>query len=128
MSVRRRRRPTLRPNNPMTEPGYPIASSAPSKADSTSLETICQQVQSLRMLFVATLMALLVLSVAVDFYLWYQVKMVRKELTTTYAVLEDYQKNKEPLLHKMVAGLQRFSQSHSDVEPLLDKYSIKPPS
>ena len=80
------------------------------------------------MLFVATLMALLVLSVAVDFYLWYQVKMVRKELTTTYAFLEDYQKNKEPLLNKMVAGLQRFSQSHADVKPLLDKYSIKPPA
>ena len=110
----------------MTDPGYPTASVAPAKDDSASPETIHRQLQSLRLLFVATLMALLVLSVAVDFYLWYQVKMVRKELTTTYAFLEDYQKNKEPLLNKMVAGLQKFSQSHADVKPLLERYSIKP--
>ena len=55
------------------------------------------------MLFVATLMALLILCLGVDFHLWYQVKMVRKELPTTYAFLEDYQKNKEPLLNKLVA-------------------------
>ncbi len=41
--------------------------------------------------------------------------------------LEDYKKNKEPLLNKLVAGLLTYSQGHPDVKPLLDRYSIKPP-
>src|ERR1044072_6173398 len=114
MSVRRQRRPCPQGNNSMSEPGYPIASLAPSKGDSASPETICRQLQVLRILFIATLVALLVLSVAVDFYLSFQAKMVRKESTTTYSFLKDYQKNKEPLLNKLVPGLQKFSQSHSE--------------
>jgi len=112
----------------MTEPGYPTATLAATPGESVSVETVNRQLRSLRLLFVATLLALLVFGAGVDFYLWYQVKMVRKELTATFSFLEDFQKNKEPLLNKLVAGLQVYSQSHADVKPLLDKYSIRPPA
>jgi hypothetical protein len=110
----------------MTDPDSPTASLAPATREPARPETLESQLQSLRLLFVATLMALLVLSVGVDFYLWYQVKLVRHELNATYAFLSDYQKTKEPLLTRLIAGLQTFAQSHPDITPLLDKYNIRP--
>jgi len=76
-------------------------------------------------------MALLILTVGVDFYLWYQVKTVRRDLNTNYAFLaflEDYQKNREPILNKLVTGLQSLAQSHPDLTPILEKYNIKLPN
>ena len=110
----------------MPEPDSPTASLAPATREPALPETPERQLQSLRLLFVATLMALLVLSVGVDFYLWYQVRLVRNELIATYAFLSDYQKTKEPLLTKLIAGLQTFAQTHPDITPLLDKYNIRP--
>jgi len=76
-------------------------------------------------MFVATLMALVILCLSVDFYSWYQVKMVRKELKGTSAFLEDYRNNKEPMLNRLIAGLQTLAQNHPDVAPILEKYGIK---
>jgi hypothetical protein len=115
----------------MTEPQFPAPSLAPSPGEGTSTETLRRQLQSLRMMFVAALMALLILTVGVDFYLWYQVKTVRRDLNTNYAFLaflEDYQKNREPMLNKLVTGLQSLAQSHPDLTPMLEKYNIKLPA
>ena len=110
----------------MPEPDSPTTSRDPATRESALPESPERQLQSLRLLFVATLMALLVLSVAVDFYLWYQVRLVRNELNATYAFLADCQKTKEPLLTKLIAGLQTFARTHPDIAPLLDKYNIRP--
>ena len=110
----------------MTEPDSPTASRAPTTREPALPQTPGRQIQNLRLLFVATLMALLILSLGVDFYLWYQVRLVRHELNATYAFLSDYQKTKQPFLTKLISGLQTFAQSHPDITPLLDKYNIRP--
>ena len=111
----------------MIEPGFSSASTTPSTGEATSRDTLERQVQSLRVLFVATLMALLILCLGVDFYLLYQVKLVRKELKGTSAFLEDYQKNKEPALNRLITGLQTLAQNYPDLTPILEKYGIKSP-
>jgi hypothetical protein len=110
----------------MTEPESPTTPFGASTSEATSPEPLQRQFQSLRTLFVATLMALLLLSVGVDIYFWYQVKLVHKELDATRAFLNDYQKTKEPLLAKLLSGLQTFAQSHPDFTPILEKYGVKP--
>lgn len=110
----------------MNQPELSAAPQTSTAAERTPLESWEQQWRSWQFLFTATLMALLLLAVGVDFFLWYQVKLVRKELKGTYAFMEDYQKNKEPLLRGLINGLQNLAPNHADVGQLIEKYGIKP--
>ena len=67
----------------MTGPEYSTSSSGASTSEGASREPLQQQLESLRTLFVATLMALLLLSMSVDIYLFRQFWMVRKDLAVT---------------------------------------------
>src|ERR1051326_7937857 len=112
----RRRPPIPPPSNLMNQPELSAApQSSAAAAERTPLEAWEQQWRSWQFLFTATLMAVLLLAVGVDLYLWYQVKLVRKELKGTYAFLEDYQKSKDPLLNGLINGLQTLAPNHSDV-------------
>lgn len=110
----------------MTESEISSAPHAPAVAGPGLLGEPERQLRSLYLLFVATLMALVVLAVGIDFYLWYQVKLVRKELKATYGFLEEYQRNKEPLVKGLITGLQNLGQTQPDVARLLEKYGVKP--
>jgi len=106
-------------------PTTPVAGSATELASPEPPEAFLAQLGRLRALLVATLMAILLLSVGVDWYLLYQVRMVRTELKATYAIIEDYRNNKEPLLNRLITGLQMLAENHPDLNPLLAKYNIK---
>lgn len=110
----------------MTGPEYSTSSSGASTSEGASREPLQQQLESLRALFVAALMALLLLSMSVDIYLFRQFWMVRKDLAVTATFLEDYRKNKEPLLNTFVTRLQDFARSHPDLTPVLERYGIRP--
>ncbi len=110
----------------MTEPEFPATSLATGSDRAVAPETLRDQIQTLRALLVATLAALLLLGAAVNIYLVRQFWMVRKDLATTQSFLQDYQKNKEPVLNEFVARLQGFAQDHPDLNPILEKYGIKP--
>jgi len=90
-----------------------------------SPEALQQQLQSLRLLFVAALMAILLFSVGVNIYLFRQVSMVRKELDATNGFLDEYNK-KDPLLSQFIVQLQTYAQTHPDFNPVLEKYNLKP--
>lgn len=110
----------------MTGPEFSPSSSSASTSEGASREALQQQFESLRALFIAALMALLLFSLGVDIYLSRQFWMVRKDLAVTNSFLDDYRKNKEPLLNTFVTRLQDFAQSHPDLTPVLEKYGIKP--
>ena len=110
----------------MTEPEFPATSLATGSDRAVAPETLRDQIQTLRALLVATLAALLLLGAAVNIYLVRQFWMVRKDLATTQSFLQDYQKNKEPVLNEFVTRLQGFAQDHPDLTPILEKYGIKP--
>lgn len=109
----------------MTEPESPATSLATGSDRAVAPETLRDQIQTLRALLVAALIALLLLGAAVNIYLVRQFWMVRKDLAATQSFLQDYQKNKEPVLNEFVARLQGFAQDHPDLNPILEKYGIK---
>ena len=110
----------------MTDPEIPRTSFAGGAGQAASGEALQAQLQNLRALFAAALMALLLLNVAVNIYLFRQFWMMRNDVQMTNSFLQDYQKNKEPLLNRLVAGLQTFARNHPDFTPILEKYGIKP--
>lgn len=101
----------------MTEPEFPATSLATGSDRAVAPETLRDQLQTLRALLVAALMALLLLGAAVNIYLVRQFWMVRKDLAATQSFLQDYQKNKEPMLNEFVTRLQGFAQDHPDLTP-----------
>jgi hypothetical protein len=95
-----------------------------------SLESLQQQVQSLRGLLIGALMALFLLSVALNLFLYRQDNLVRKELaavrTASRNLVADYETNKQPLIQMFVSKLQEYARAHSDFNPVLQKYNILP--
>jgi hypothetical protein len=83
-----------------------------------------EQVRSLRAWFRVTLVALLGLSAGVNLFFFRQVSLVRRELEAARAVVQEYQKVKEPLMNTFVGNLQVYASTHPDFVPVLDKYQI----
>ena len=112
----------------MTEPE--LSTTSPERAGAPAQDAVAQplegQVRSLQLLLIATLMSLFVFGLGLDVYLGYQVAVVRKDLKATYAFLEDYRRNREPLLKGLILGLQSLGPNHAEVAQLLEKYGIKP--
>jgi hypothetical protein len=95
-----------------------------------SVQHLQQQVESLRGLLIGALMALFLLSVAVNLFLFRQDSLVRKELaaarTASRNMLSDYETNKRPLIQAFVSKLQDYAKTHPDFNPVLQKYNLSP--
>lgn len=107
----------------MTELPNPIE---PAIARPTSPHALEQQVHSLQALFVAMLMALLLLSAGVNIFLFRQVSMVRKDLEASQRIVDEYEATKKQLINTFVTRLQGYAQSHPDFQPILHKYGVSP--
>lgn len=94
----------------------------------SSPENLQQQVESLRSLLIGALMALFLLSVAVNLFLYRQDSLVRKELAAVRAgsrnLLADFEANKQPLIQRFISKLQEYAKAHPDFQPVLRKYNI----
>lgn len=111
----------------MTEPDNPVGASGmtrPSEGPASQRE-MHEELQRLRSLFNTTLLATLLLSVAVNAFLFYQYRIIRAELDGARKLTQEFQTTKWPLVNKLVTGLQSFSQTHPDFTPILEKYGLK---
>lgn len=96
----------------------------------TSLPTITvaeldQQSQDLRTLLMATLVALLVLSLSVNLFLGKQMRQVRAQVSASRPAIQRLQTQfyeKEPNMKNFIVALQSFAAAHRDFQPVLDKY------
>jgi hypothetical protein len=93
--------------------------------DSVSLSDLRAEVHSLWSLLNGTVLAVLLLSVGVNAYLYYQDRIVRAELGASKKMVQDFESTKGPLISKFVSSLQGFAQHHPDFNPILDKYGIR---
>src|SRR6266511_1626918 len=120
------RRPS--PNDVMTEPDKASeASSLESVAgEAIALQTLRSEVRTLRSLFSAAALALLLLSFGINAYLFYQDRILRKELNAAKRMTQEFETVKRPMLNNFVGRLQDFARSHPDINPILDKYGIRP--
>ena len=112
----------------MTEPeNASVSASLESLAgDSSALQTLQNEVRTLRSLFSAATMALLLLSFGINAFLYYQDRIVRKELDAAKKMAQEFETVRRPMISMFVARLQDFARSHPDINPILDKYGIRP--
>ena len=91
-----------------------------------TLQTLRDEVRTLRSLFRASALALILLSFAINAYLYYQDRIVRRELEAAKKIAQEFETVKRPVIGKFVNRLQEYARSHPDINPILDKYGIKP--
>lgn len=86
------------------------------------------QFEGLRKLFIATLVAMLVLGISLNIFLLRQTAIVRKDLQNIRPQVDqlvaNFQKNEEPEMKRFVNALIEFSKTHPEFKPILSKYKI----
>jgi len=112
----------------MTEPENASVSASLESltGDSSALQTLQNEVRTLRSLFSAATMALLLLSFGINAFLYYQDRIVRKELDAAKKTAQEFETVKRPIVSSFITRLQDFARSHPDINPILDKYGIRP--
>ena len=93
--------------------------------ESEALQTLRDEVRSLRSLFRAATMALVLLSFGINGYLYYQDRILRKELDAARKMAREFETVRRPMVNAFVTRLQDFARSHPDINPILDKYGIR---
>jgi len=94
--------------------------------ESAGLQTLRDEVRTLRSLFSAAAMALLLLSFGINAYLYYQDRILRKELDTAKKMTQEFETVRRPMVNTFITRLQDFALSHPEINPILDKYGIRP--
>jgi glutamate/tyrosine decarboxylase-like PLP-dependent enzyme len=94
--------------------------------ESAALQTLRDEVRTLRSLFSAAAMALLLLSFGINAYLYYQDRILRQELDTAKKMAQEFETVRRPMVNTFITRLQEFARSHPDIKPILDKYGIRP--
>ena len=112
----------------MTEPeNASVSASLESLAgDSSALQTLQNEVRTLRSLFSAATMALLLLSFGINAFLYYQDRILRKELDAAKKMAQEFETVKRPIVSSFITRLQDFARSNPDINPILEKYGIRP--
>ena len=85
------------------------------------------QIASLQRQVMILLLALIVVSGTLAFYLWYQSHIIGKDLAAiepqAAQIIRSYQQN-EPNMEKFVQQLEAYGQTHPDFQAILKKYPI----
>jgi hypothetical protein len=86
------------------------------------------QLEGLRKLFVATLVAVLILGISLNIFLLRQTAFVRRDLQMVRPqvtqLLANFEKNEEQKIKGFINSLIEFSKAHPDFKPILTKYNI----
>lgn len=93
----------------------------------SSTQPMQHEFQTLKNLFLAVLVLLVVLSGSVDLYLWRQVSVQRRQnmdnQAKVNAFLDEFKRNNLSSMISFVSSLSTFARSNPDVAPILQKYS-----
>jgi glutamate/tyrosine decarboxylase-like PLP-dependent enzyme len=94
--------------------------------ESAALQSLREEVRTLRSLFNAAAMALLLLSFGINAYLYYQDRVLRRDLDAAKKMAQEFETVRRPMVSTFITQLQDFARSHPDINPILDKYGIRP--
>lgn len=112
--------PDSRPQ-PTPDPTRP----RPAEFQRVSMVELEQQCHDLRTILTAALVALVVLSFAVNLFLAKQMRMVRAKVTESRPIIQRMQaefQRKEPNMQKFISSLQSFATTNPEFQPVLMRY------
>jgi hypothetical protein len=91
----------------------------------SSIEELQRQVRSLRILFLATLGVLVLLSFALNVFIFRQVSLVSRQLDENQKFVADYNQVTLPMIADFLPKLAAFSKTNAEIGRLLAKYNIQ---
>lgn len=101
-------------DQPMLIPAAP----APATIETEELD---RDIATLRGVVFWVIVGLLLLSLAVNLFLWRQVRNVRAEMIAEQRQVDDYAKA-DPAVRDLMRRLHAFAASHPDFQPIMAKY------
>jgi len=111
------------PERPAPQPGFPMQ--RPTSLPTITVAELEQQCQDLRTLLTATFVALLVLALSLNLFLYKQMRLVRAKVSESRPAIQRLQaqfQEKEPNMKNFIVALQSFAAAHRDFQPVLEKY------
>lgn len=111
------------PELPAQQAAFPLQ--RPTSLPNITGAELEQQCQDLRTLLTATFVALLVLTLSVNLFLYKQMRLVRAKVSESRPTIQRLQaqfKEKEPNMKSFIVALQTFAAANRDFQPVLDKY------
>jgi hypothetical protein len=88
---------------------------------------LTDQITALRRQMITLLLALIVVSGTLSVYLWYQSRVVGKEINViqpqAMEIVQMFNQRK-PVVEKLVTQLVAYGRTHPDFQPILKKYGI----
>ena len=135
------------PNHPESSPSHSTDQPAPAQPELTSSEPtsteppftlkeerrppsrgelLQAQYNFLETLFAASISALILLSLALNLFLFKQMRLARGQASAQRPEInksvDRFQSNNEPVIRDFVAQLERFGATNANFRPILDKY------
>jgi hypothetical protein len=100
-------------------------------SDQTDSADLQMQFDSLRHYVLSVLILVIVVTGALNIYLYYQFKAAGRELETARPMVQNlvsgYNRGDGPALEKFVRDSMEYGRTHPDFGPYLDKYGLRPP-
>jgi hypothetical protein len=110
-------------NTPESQPD--LLSAQPAPDPFAAIEGLKQQTQKLNTLLRVTLIALVVMSLGVNGFLFKQVRMLHRQLAQERPLINrmwaEFQKQ-DPMFRAFAAKLQNYGYTHREFLPILDRY------
>jgi hypothetical protein len=97
---------------------------------SPDLEALRREYQSLRVLFQAVVVTMIVFTGSLTIFLWRQTSLLRRQVQASRPMVNqlanDYQKIGGPMVKSFLSELHGFSKTNPDFTPILTKYMSSP--
>ena len=91
--------------------------------------SVSEALTTLQLQFQATLIILIMLSGAINLYLYRQYNTLRKEAIVLEPQVEQmnegYERTTVPLRNKFLSLLMDYTKAHPDFQPIMDKYKVQ---
>ena len=114
------------PPQPAPAPGPSLAPAAGQPTDREIIEFLAWRYDRLHMLFQFAVAGLIILSVAINIFLFKQMRLVRIQLPgqrdATIRYVMDFHKRDDQTIRAFVNRLQQFAATNADFQPILDQY------
>lgn len=87
---------------------------------------VAEQLRHLQSLLIATLIGLVIMAMAVAFFIEKQTRLVKQQVAeqrpTINRMMTEYQKGHEPLIRNFSSALAQFAATNRDFQSIIEKY------